>query len=163
MKGSPKFMHTKELCAIRNYMFCKRICLQLSAEPWFRRLVAGLLWQGAGSFPAKPYGIYGGQNDTETGLSPSTSGFPYQCHSIHIPAFIYHHFPTVLATDSFITYHTYFVLIFGSDLHFGLRLRQEQENRVLVHTTTYKTLKTRIKCILPSYCTPSIHEIRERI
>jgi hypothetical protein len=39
---SLKFIPTKELCAIRYYLFCIRICLQLSAEPWFRLLVAGL-------------------------------------------------------------------------------------------------------------------------
>jgi hypothetical protein len=30
---SPKFIHTKELCSIRYYLLCIRICLQLSAEP----------------------------------------------------------------------------------------------------------------------------------
>ena len=59
---------------------------------------------------------------------------------------------TVLAADSVITYHTYILLIFGSDLHFGLRnVRLEQEKMVLGHTTTYNTLKTFIKCILRTH------------
>jgi hypothetical protein len=102
-----------------------------------------------------PYSINSGKNDTGTGFSPNTSGFPCQCNSIHVPSFIYHHLHRVLAADSVITYHTYFLLIFGSDLHSGLRnVRLEQEKTVLGHTMTYKTLKTCIKCILRLHYMP---------
>jgi len=97
------------------------------ALPWLRRSVASLSRRrpGFNSRPV-PFGVYGGQNSTGRGFSPSTSVFPVSI------------IPPLLHTHSFI-YHPHCIMFFSQFFSFPLSVSFHHCS-IFIHSSTTHTV-----------------------